>query len=66
MTQANRHPDTRDVFFRNTAKDGSSYVSQHWAWDVDRITSATEQRAKDAGGTAERITKEQYLKERAA
>lgn len=64
MSTANRHPDTRDVFFRNTSEEGNSYVSHHWAWDVDHFTATTQARAAEAGGSAERITKEQYLKER--
>lgn len=63
MSKAIRHPDTRDVFFRNVSPEGSVHLSHHFAWDVDHFTAITQARAKEAGGSAERITQAQYLKE---
>lgn len=57
----------RDVFARHTDKTGKSYVSEHRVWNADRFFAARNAECVKEGGKAacERITEEQYKKDRA-
>lgn len=76
MSAAARHPDTREIYLRHASTNGESYDSSHFVWSADRFIAAQQEAAaglnadqpKGAPRLAkvEQITKEQYLKEKAA
>ena len=57
----------RDVYARHTSKTGDTYVAEHRVWNAERFFAARATEAAKEGGKAacERITEEQYRKERA-
>jgi hypothetical protein len=58
----------RDIYMRHTDKDGNCYVQEHRAWDADLFITSQMEAALKVGGKSlvQQITKDQYLKERAA
>lgn len=55
-----------DIYFHVTDRIGGMHVEQRRAWDAPRLTQAVIDLYTKEGGTAVRITSEEYLAARRA
>ena len=50
-------PVSRDVWIKNTDRDGKSHVSHHMVWDIGLFMAAREKEAVKVGGKVEQVLK---------
>jgi hypothetical protein len=55
---------SRNLYMRYRSKEGAQHVMEHRVWDADIFVAARQAEAREKGGVAEPISREQYLKER--
>lgn len=48
---------SRDVWIKNTDKDGNVFVSHHMVWDIGLFMASKEAEAKKQGGKVEQVLK---------